>query len=106
MNSPVDTMAPHYQTEARLTFDQHFFYVSFVCYDEMTKPNIVQSLRRDFDFDLNDNIGIFFDPYNDHTNGFFSSLLPTMCSTKELKEAVAPMGIRSTAIGITSGIQK
>jgi hypothetical protein len=76
MNYPVDTMAPHYQSEARLTFDQHFFYVSFVCYDNMEKPNIVQSLRRDFDFDLNDNIGVFIDPYNDHTNGFYFSVTP------------------------------
>lgn len=76
MNYPVDTMAPHYQSEARLTFDKHFFYVSFVCYDNMEKPNIVQSMRRDFDFDLNDNIGVFIDPYNDHTNGFYFIITP------------------------------
>lgn len=76
MNYPVDTMPPYYQSEARLTFDQHFLYVSFVCYDDMTKPNIVQSLRRDFDFSLNDNIGIYMDPYDDHTNGFYFEVTP------------------------------
>ncbi|MBI1770665.1 MAG: carbohydrate binding family 9 domain-containing protein [Bacteroidetes bacterium] len=76
MNYPIDTMAPTYQSEARLTFDQHFMYVSFVCYDNMDKPNIVQSLRRDFDFDVNDNIGLYFDPYDDHTNGFYFSITP------------------------------
>ncbi|MBS1681854.1 MAG: carbohydrate binding family 9 domain-containing protein [Bacteroidetes bacterium] len=76
MNSPVDTMAPYYQSKARVTFDDHFLYVSFVCYDNMEKPNIVQSLRRDFDYDLNDNIGIFIDPYNDHTNGFYFLITP------------------------------
>jgi hypothetical protein len=76
MNSPVDTMAPQYQSEARVTFDQHFFYVSFVCYDNMERPNILQSLRRDFDFDLNDNIGVFIDPYNDLTNGFYFLITP------------------------------
>jgi len=76
MNLPVDTMPPSYQTEARLTFDQHFFYVSFVCYDNMEKPNIVQSLRRDFDTDMNDNIGLYMDPYNDHTNGFYFVITP------------------------------
>jgi hypothetical protein len=76
MNYPVDTMPPTYQTEARVTFDERFLYVSFVCYDNMEKPNIVQSLRRDFDFDLNDNIGIFLDPYNDHTNGFYFIITP------------------------------
>jgi hypothetical protein len=76
LNSPIDTMAPKYQSEARLTFDQHFLYVSFVCYDDMTKPNIVQSLRRDFDFSGNDNIGIYIDPYDDHTNGFYFAISP------------------------------
>jgi hypothetical protein len=76
MNFPVDTMAPQFQSEARVTFDQNFFYVSFVCYDNMEKPNIVQSMRRDFDFDLNDNIGVFIDPYNDNTNGFYFLITP------------------------------
>jgi hypothetical protein len=76
MNAPVDTMAPQYQSEARVTFDQQFFYVSFVCFDDMEKPNILQSLRRDFDFDLNDNIGVFIDPYNDVTNGFYFIITP------------------------------
>jgi hypothetical protein len=76
MNSPIDTMPPKYQSEARLTFDQHFLYVSFVCYDDMTKPNIVQSLRRDFDFGSNDNIGVVIDPYDDHTNGFYFLISP------------------------------
>ncbi len=76
MNYPIDTMPPTFQSEARITFDQHFFYVSFVCYDNTEKPNIVQSLRRDFDFDLNDNIGVFIDPYHDHTNGFYFLITP------------------------------
>lgn len=76
MNSPVDTIAPTYQTEARLTFDKEFLYVSFVCYDNMEQPNIVQSLRRDFDMFFNDNIGVFIDPYNDNTNGFYFLITP------------------------------
>src|ERR1043166_6154667 len=76
MNYPIDTVAPRYQSEAKLTFDQHFLYVSFVCYDDMSKPNIVQSLRRDFDFGSNDNIGVYIDPYDDHTNGFYFAITP------------------------------
>jgi hypothetical protein len=76
MNYPVDTMPPTYQSEARVTFDQHFLYVSFVCYDNMEKPNIVQSLRRDYDIYGNDDIGVFFDPYDDHTNGFYFTITP------------------------------
>ena len=43
MNYPVDSLPPTFQSEARMTFDDHFMYVSFVCYDD-AKPNIVQSL--------------------------------------------------------------
>ncbi|MEK6783723.1 MAG: DUF5916 domain-containing protein [Bacteroidota bacterium] len=75
LNYPVDSLAPTFQSEARLTFNDHFFYISFVCYDD-NKPDVMQSLRRDFEWPLNDNIGIYMDPYNDFTNGFFFSITP------------------------------
>jgi len=75
MNFPVDSLPPTFQSEARMAFDDHFLYVSFVCYDD-SKPDIVQSLRRDIDWDLNDNIGIYVDPFNDYTNGFFFTITP------------------------------
>ncbi len=82
VNSPVDTMAPTFQTEARVVFDEQYFYVSFVCHDDMSKPNIVQSMRRDFDYDFNDNVGIFLDPYNDNTNGFYFLVTPFNVQTE------------------------
>ncbi len=75
LNYPVDSLPPAFKTEARLTFDEHFLYVSFVCYDNSV-PSVVQSLRRDFDFLLNDNVGICIDPYNDFTNGFYFTTTP------------------------------
>jgi hypothetical protein len=75
VNYPVDTIAAEFQTEARVTFDDLFFYVSFVCYDDKM-PDIVQSLRRDFDFDTNDNMGICLGPYNDAINGFYFVVSP------------------------------
>ncbi|MDZ7646097.1 MAG: DUF5916 domain-containing protein [Cytophagales bacterium] len=75
LNYPVDTLAPAFQTEARVTFDDDNFYVSFVCFDD-SRPTVVQSLRRDFEWSLNDNVGIYMDPYNDFTNGFFFGISP------------------------------
>ena len=69
-NYPVDTVRANFQTEARFTFDDEFFYASFVCYDDAT-PDIVNSLRRDFNYELNDNVGFALGPYNDMLNGFF-----------------------------------
>lgn len=74
-NFPVDTVPADYQTEARLTFDDEFLYVSFVCYDDET-PDIISSLRRDFNYDLNDNVGLVIGPYNDKQNGFFFVVTP------------------------------
>ncbi len=75
MNYPVDSLPPTFQSEARVSFDDHFLYISFVCYDD-SKPDIVQSLRRDIDWSNNDNIGIYLDPFNDYTNGFFFTITP------------------------------
>lgn len=74
-NFPVDTVRAVFQTEARLTFDDDFLYVSFVCYDDDT-PDIIGSLRRDFEYDLNDNVGFSLGPYNDKLNGFFFVITP------------------------------
>ncbi|MEO1588356.1 MAG: DUF5916 domain-containing protein [Bacteroidota bacterium] len=74
-NYPVDTVRAPLQTEARFTFNDEFFYASFVCYDDET-PDIINSLRRDFDYDLSDNVGLVIGPYNDKLNGFFFVITP------------------------------
>jgi len=75
LNYPVDSLPPTFQTEARFTFDDHFFYISFVCYDDKA-PQVMQSLKRDFDPDLNDWVGLTIDPYKDFTNGFYFLISP------------------------------
>jgi len=75
LNYPVDTARAPFQTEARLTFNDRFLYASFVCYDDET-PDLINSLRRDFDYERNDNVGFNFSPYNDRFNGFFFVITP------------------------------
>ncbi len=75
LNYPVDTTFAPFQTEARITHDEHTLYVSFICYDNQ-EPNVVQSLRRDFDFRANDNVTLVLGPYNDGINGFYFSVTP------------------------------
>ena len=69
-NFPVDSLPSPFQTEARMTFSDEFIYVSFVCYDDDT-PDVVSTLRRDFNYPLNDNVSFIFGPYNDRLNGYF-----------------------------------
>ena len=75
LNYPVDTARAPFQTEARLTFDDEHFYISFVCFDDETN-DMINSLRRDFNYDLNDNVGVSIGPYNDRLNGFFFVITP------------------------------
>ncbi|MEY4929802.1 MAG: hypothetical protein RI909_526, partial [Bacteroidota bacterium] len=75
LNYPVDTIQSPFQTEARLTFNDQFFYVSFVVYDDKS-PDLINSLRRDFDYERNDNVGMNIGPFNDKLNGFFFVITP------------------------------
>ena len=69
-NYPVDSLPSPFQTEARLTFTDEFIYVAFVCFDD-DSPDNVSTLRRDFEYPLNDNVSFIFGPYNDRLNGYF-----------------------------------
>lgn len=75
LNYPVDTALAPFQTEARLTFNDDALYLSFVCYDD-DSPDIINSLRRDFDPELNDYVGVSIGPYNDRLNGFYFVITP------------------------------
>lgn len=69
-NFPVDSLPSPFQTEARMTFNDEFVYVSFICFDD-DSPDVVSTLRRDFNYPLNDNVSFIFGPYNDRLNGYF-----------------------------------
>jgi hypothetical protein len=104
-NYPVDTVRAPFQTEARFTFDDEFFYASFVCYDDET-PDIVNSLRRDFNYELNDNVGFALGPYNDKLNGFFFVITPAGVQMEGTLPEEGVVMIPSVPFGIISGIPR
>ncbi|MEL6593077.1 MAG: DUF5916 domain-containing protein, partial [Bacteroidota bacterium] len=75
LNFPVDSAAPEFKTVAMLTFDEDNLYVAFKCEDDDT-PDLINSLRRDFNYPINDNVGVVLGPYNDYLNGFFFAITP------------------------------
>lgn len=75
MSKPIDSIAPFNQTFFQIAFDDENLYVAFECMDDGGVP-IVQSLRRDFEFRENDNVGIYFYPFNDYTNGVYFNVMP------------------------------
>lgn len=75
VTKPIDSIAPTNPTYFYITFDENFLYIGFECMDDGGAP-IVQSLRRDFDYGPNDNVGIYLNTYNDFTNGFYFNITP------------------------------
>ncbi|GAC1301476.1 MAG: hypothetical protein NVSMB24_04370 [Mucilaginibacter sp.] len=67
---PMDTSVATVNTEVRMAYDQKNIYILAVCYKALPGPNMVESLKRDFSFQKNDNFIFFMDTYNDQTNGF------------------------------------
>jgi len=75
-NFPTDSLRATSQTEVSISFDDEYLYVGGKCYENSHKKHVIQSLRRDFDWPINENFGIYFDPYNDYTNGFTFGVTP------------------------------
>ena len=68
---PMDTSKAWLHTKVRLAYDDKNLYFSFVNYNnKMPGKWIVESLRRDWTFNRNDNDLLFLDPFDDQTNGF------------------------------------
>ena len=67
---PNDSIPAVAQTEVRIIVDARNMYISGICYENTSGPPNVTSLKRDFDWGRNENISVYFDPFNDLTNGF------------------------------------
>lgn len=67
---PMDTSRATVKTEVMVTYDDRNLYLLAVCYNSLSGPYMVESLRRDFAFGNNDNFLVFIDPFEDQTNGF------------------------------------
>lgn len=73
---PVDSTKATSQTEMRLSYDENFIYIAGVCYVNSDKKHLIESLRRDFNWSINDNLSVYIDPFNDYTNGFTFGITP------------------------------
>lgn len=67
---PMDTSKATVPTEVRMAYDDEALYIIATCYKTRQGTNMVESLRRDFAFQKNDNFIFFLDPFEDQTNGF------------------------------------
>lgn len=75
-NFPTDSLKATSQTEMMVSFDDEYLYFAGVCYENSDKEHIIESLKRDFRWPRNENLSIYFDPFNDYTNGFTFGITP------------------------------
>jgi hypothetical protein len=68
--TPTDTGFAIAQTSVMIARDESNLYVSAICLDPTPGKRPVLSLRRDFTWWGNDQFDLFFDTYNDYTNGY------------------------------------
>lgn len=76
LNSPNDTAPVISQTLVKMAFDDKFLYIGATMRDTTQGPFVVQSLRRDWGFIGSDNFSVYFDTYDDKTNGFTFGTTP------------------------------
>jgi hypothetical protein len=74
-NFPYDTGYALARTEARVTYDDTYLYVSAICYDAPRRP-LAYTRKRDFDINTNDCFVLTLDPFKDKTNGFLFAVTP------------------------------
>ncbi|MDB4921323.1 DUF5916 domain-containing protein [Mucilaginibacter sp.] len=67
---PMDTSFAKVKTEVRMAYDDKNVYILAICYKASAGQSMVESLKRDFAFQKNDNFIFFMDTYNDQTNGY------------------------------------
>jgi hypothetical protein len=58
------------RTEVAIVYSPGHIYIGVWCYDSEPQKLISKELKRDFNFDLDDNFIIVLDTYNDERNGF------------------------------------
>jgi hypothetical protein len=67
---PIDTGYAKAQTEVMVAYDDANIYFGITNFDPTPGKRPVESYRRDWSFNNNDNFFVAMDTYNDQTNGF------------------------------------
>lgn len=74
---PDDSVPAYTRTHVLCTFDDENLYVAAICYDDsLPGKYMVQSLRRDFSYPVNDAFAVFLDPLRDQSNGVSFAVSP------------------------------
>ncbi|NOZ73830.1 MAG: carbohydrate binding family 9 domain-containing protein [FCB group bacterium] len=64
------------RTEVAVIYTKDNLYIGVWCYDREPEKIVAQKMRRDFDFDTEDNFEIIIDTYHDRRNGYLFATNP------------------------------
>ncbi len=67
---PYDTGQSVSHSDVMMTYDDKAFYIALIAYDTLPGKRVIESLRRDFSFSINDNISVYMDPFFNQINGY------------------------------------
>lgn len=73
---PSDSIPMLGRTIVRALYDEHYLYISAVCYDSTGEDRIIQSLQRDFELNRSDNFAVVVDPIGNFQTGYVFSVSP------------------------------
>jgi hypothetical protein len=75
MKYPNNIQRASTKTEARLTYDAHFLYIGFTCFDSSSR-HIIPTLKRDVNYFDGDGISVVLDPINRQSNAYLFGISP------------------------------
>lgn len=73
---PQDSLKALSTTEVRILHDEFFLYIGATCSDQKPGNFVVQSLKRDFDFSVNDAFAVYLDAFKDGNNALGFAVNP------------------------------
>lgn len=72
------------RTEVAVVYDLDYLYIGVWCYDREPGKLVAQKMKRDFDYDTEDNFEIIIDTYHDQRNGYLFVTNPNGARTDAL----------------------
>ena len=70
MCNPFDSLCAQVRTDVKMSYDDKYIYISAECFLKEPGAFVVESMKRDFAFGVNDNFLVFIDTFEDKTTGF------------------------------------
>lgn len=73
---PIAGSQPSLQTEVRIIYDDEYFYIGVMCYDDEPDKIIARELKWDGRISSDDNIKLLFDTFNDNRSAYWFGTNP------------------------------